>query len=108
ETSASPPVAARLAATGLDYQGLPWRHGVDVPEAIDAATARANRLAAAQRLWQDGCALATPQASIDCRAQALLQALRQRFIGGAASIASADSTHRLIAPLLANWQARWP
>jgi hypothetical protein len=108
ETSASPPVAARLAATGLDYQGLPWRHGVDVPEAIDAATARANRLAVAQRLWQDGCALATPQASVDCRAQALLQALRQRLIGAAATIASADATHRLIAPLLANWQSRWP
>ncbi len=108
ETSASPPVAARLAATGLDYQGLPWRHGVDVPEAIDAATARANRLAVAQRLWQDGCALATPQASIDCRAQALLQALRQRLIGAAPTVASADTTHRLIEPLLANWQARWP
>jgi hypothetical protein len=108
ETSASPPVAARLAATGLDYQGLPWRHGVDVPEAIDAATARANRLAVAQRLWQDGCALATPQASIDCRAQALLQALRQRLIGAAATVASADATHHLIAPLLASWQARWP
>ena len=64
ETSASPPVAARLAATGLDYQGLPWRHGVDVPEAIDAATARANRLAVTQRLWQEGCALATVQASV--------------------------------------------
>lgn len=108
ETSASPPVAARLAATGLDYQGLPWRHGVDVPEAIDAATARANRLAAAQRLWEDGCALATPQASVDCRAQALLQALRQRLIGAAATVASADTTHRLVAPLLANWQSRWP
>ena len=108
ETSASPPVAARLAATGLDYQGLPWRHGVDVPEAIDAATARANRLAVAQRLWQDGCAMATAQASIDCRAQALLQALRQRLIGAAATGASADATPRLIAPLLANWQSRWP
>lgn len=108
ETSASPPVAARLAATGLDYQGLPWRHGVDVPEAIDAATARANRLAVTQRLWQDGCALATAQASVDCRAQALLQALRQRLIGAAGTVPSAETTHRLIAPLLANWQARWP
>ncbi|HRP23552.1 hypothetical protein [Thauera sp.] len=108
ETSASPPVAARLAATGLDYQGLPWRHGVDVPEAIDAATAAANRLAVAQRLWQEGCALATAQASIDCRAQALLQALRQRLVGGAATIASADVSQRLVEPLLASWQARWP
>ncbi|NUQ50651.1 MAG: hypothetical protein HUU27_12155, partial [Phycisphaerae bacterium] len=108
ETSASPPVAARLAATGLDYQGLPWRHGVDVPEAIDAATARANRLAVTQRLWQEGCALATAQASVDCRAQALLQALRQRLIGAAGTVPSAETTHRLIAPLLASWQARWP
>lgn len=108
ETSASPPVAARLAATGLDYQGLPWRHGVDVPEAIDAATARANRLGVAQRLWRDGCALATPQAGIDCRAQALLHALRQRLIGTGAPVARADATNRLVDPLLANWQARWP
>lgn len=108
ETSASPPVAARLAATGRDYQGLPWRHGVDVPDAIDAAVARANRLAVAQRLWRDGCALATPQASIDCRAQALLHALRLRLIGAGATVASADGEHRLVAPLLANWQARWP
>ena len=108
ETSANPAVAARLAATGLDYQGLPWRHGIDVPAAIDAATARANRLAIAQRLWQDGCALATPQASIDCRAQALLQALRQRLIGAAATVASAHARQGLIDPLLANWQKRWP
>jgi mono/diheme cytochrome c family protein len=108
ETSASPAVAARLAATGLDYQGLPWRHGVDVPEAIDAATTAANRLTVAQRLWQEGCALATAQASIDCRAQALLQALRQRLVGGAATIASTDVRQRLVEPLLASWQARWP
>lgn len=108
ETSANPPVAARLAATGLDHQGLPWRHGVDVPEAIDAATARANRLAVTQRLWQEGCALATVQASVDCRAQALLQALRQRLIGAAGTVPSAETTHRLIAPLLASWQVRWP
>ena len=108
ETSASPAVATRLAATGLDYQGLPWRGGIDVPAAIDAATARANRLAIAQRLWQEGCALATAQASIDCRAQALLQALLQRLIGGAASVASTPSQQGLIEPLLANWQDRWP
>lgn len=108
ETSASPPIAARLAATGLDHQGLPWRHGVDVPEAIDAATARANRLAIAQRLWQEGCALATLQASVDCRAQTLLQALRQRLIGASPSVASADVPHRLVQVLLASWQARWP
>lgn len=79
-----------------------------MPEAIDAATARANRLAVTQRLWQDGCALATAQAGVDCRAQALLQALRQRLIGTAATVPSAETTHRLIAPLLANWQTRWP
>ncbi len=113
ETSASPPVAARLAATGLPYYGLPWRHGVDVPDAIDAATLRANQLAAAQMLWREGCASATRAAAVGCRAEALRLALRYRLGGerdhalGLALDAPAVRP-RLVEPLLANWQRRWP
>lgn len=109
ETSASPPVAERLAATGLPYYDLQWRHGVDVPDAIDAATLRANLLATTQRLWREGCASASREASIACRAEALRQALRYR-LGGSRSITleNTPSLHRLVQPLLATWQQRWP
>ncbi len=113
ETSASPPVAARLAATGLPYYGLPWRHGVDVPDAIDAATLRANLLATAQLLWREGCAGGTRAAAIGCRAEALRQALRYR-LGGERDFAlglaldQPETRRRLVEPLLANWQQRWP
>ncbi len=108
ETSASPPIAARLAATGRDFYGLRWRHGVDVPDAIDAATARANRLALAQDLWRHGCASSTPQAGIDCRAEALLQALLLRLGGSPPDTADTRFRTRLLEPLLANWALRWP
>lgn len=108
ETSASPPIAARLAATGRDFYGLPWRHGVDVPDAIDAATARANRLALVQSLWQLGCAANTPQEGIECRAEALLQALLLRLGGSPADAADTRFRTRLLEPLLANWSLRWP
>lgn len=113
ETSASPPVASRLAATGLPYYGLPWRHGVDVPDAIDAATLRANLLATAQMLWREGCASATREAAVGCRAEALRLALRYRLGGErdhalGLALDTPDSRRRLVEPLLANWQRRWP
>lgn len=109
ETSASAPVAARLAATGLPYYGLDWRRGVDVPDAIDSATARANLLATAQRLWREGCAAPSREAAVNCRAEALRQALRHRLTDGRSTTVDA-LTHRpaLLEPLLANWQQRWP
>jgi hypothetical protein len=109
ETSASPPVAARLAATGLPYYGLNWHHGVDVPDAIDTATARANLLSITQRLWREGCAAPTHEAAVACRAESLRQALRYRLTDGrSASFASAAARQYLVASLLANWQQRWP
>lgn len=109
ETSASAPVAARLAATGLPYYGLDWRHGVDVPDAIDSATARANLLGTAQRLWREGCAAPRREAAVNCRAEALRQALRHRLTDGRSTTVDALA-HRpaLLEPLLANWQQRWP
>src|SRR5262245_10482365 len=61
ETNANPRVAALLArATGdggrerTDYRGVPIHRGVDVPNAIDAATDRANLLGVWQLLWRVG------------------------------------------------------
>lgn len=111
ETSASPAVALRMAAAGQPYYGLDWRHGIDVPDAIDAATARANLIGTAQQLWREGCALPTREAAIACRAEALRLALRYRLSGSRlpADFASALPTRmRLTEPLLARWQQRWP
>lgn len=109
ETAASAPLTARLAATGQSYYGIDWRHGVDLPDAIDAATARANLFALAQRLWREGCALATPAEAIACRAEVLRMALRYRLGGSRALSLDTPATRRdLVAPLLANWHARWP
>lgn len=109
ETSASAPVAARLAATGLPYYGLDWRHGVDVPDAIDGATARANLLGTAQRLWREGCATPSREVAVNCRAEALRQALRHRLTDGRSATAAALGRRpALLEPLLANWQQRWP
>ncbi|ATE61055.1 hypothetical protein [Thauera sinica] len=109
ETSASTPVAARLAATGLPYYGLAWRHGVDVPDAIDTAAARANLLGTAQRLWREGCAAPDRKAAVACRAEALRQALRHRLTDGRSTTAERRARRpALVEPLLANWRQRWP
>ncbi|QDF97996.1 hypothetical protein CJ010_16390 [Azoarcus sp. DD4] len=104
ETSASPPVAARLAAAGQDFYGLPWRHGVDVPDAIDNATARANLFLVAQRLWQQACG--EGEAGIACRAASLRLALRYRLAGERPIML--DGERGFIDHLLANWRQRWP
>ncbi|UVJ42655.1 hypothetical protein NVV94_18815 [Pseudomonas sp. LS1212] len=109
ETAASPPVAARLAATGQPYYGIAWRHGVDLPDAIDAATARANQFTLAQRLWREGCAAATRAVAIACRAEALRVALRYRLGGGRAmTLDTPTARSDLLEPLLSHWRARWP
>ncbi len=79
ETSASRRIATLLDLTGKDYYGLPWRRGVDVANAIDDATDRANLLSVAQRIWQTGCG--PDPAGIDCRAELWWLAVRGRFTG---------------------------
>ncbi|MCB1890131.1 MAG: hypothetical protein KDH20_21175 [Rhodocyclaceae bacterium] len=79
ETSANRSVAALLGLTGRDYYGLDWRRGVDVANAIDDATDRANLLSVAQRLWQTGCGPGA--AGRACRAELWWLALRGRFTG---------------------------
>ncbi|MBN8442839.1 MAG: hypothetical protein J0M28_14240, partial [Thauera sp.] len=109
ETSASAAVAARLAATGLSYYGLPWRHGVDIPDAIDTATARANLLGTTQRLWREGCASQARDTAVTCRAEALRLALRHRLTEGRSTTAQRLAGRpALVEPLLANWRQRWP
>jgi hypothetical protein len=81
------------------------RRGVDLPNAIDDAVARANRLALAQILWQQGCdSVKTPADPASCR-QALLTAVRERR---RTREPPSEATMKLLAPLLAAWKSRWP
>ena len=106
ETNANPRVAGQLKRVGSDYQGVPAGRSIDEPNAIDNAVARANRLDLTQRIWREGCA---PSDAIDCRAQALLAALKYR-LGGDTSVDATTERYRsaLLAPLRIAGQARWP
>lgn len=94
ETNANPEIARLLAAEKRDFYGFPISQGVDVPAAIDAATDRANRIAAYQRLWREGCG------SDECRASAFRSALQHRLSGGLHEEMGEE--------LRITWEARWP
>ena len=108
ETNANPEIARRLKIAREDFLGLPTRIGVDVPNAMDDATDRANLYAAYQALWRDGCGEHSPEAR-QCRAQALHAALQYRLTGergfDQAPVAFAA---RFLVPLQRNWQLHWP
>jgi hypothetical protein len=82
ETNANPRVAERLEAAaqgaGANAQwraGVVIQRGVDVPNAIDAATDAANLLGVTQRLWREAC-------DVQCRGAATAAALEYRLSGG--------------------------
>jgi len=109
ETNANPSVARALAARAKEFHGVPVARGVDVPNAIDDAVARANHMGLAQLLWRDGCARAVKAADpAGCRAAALAAALKLRLsASGAVDLASAQARDELAA-LAAAWKAQWP
>jgi len=109
ETNANPAVARALGVHAKSFHGVPVARGVDVPNAIDDAVARANRIALMQTIWRDGCArVAAPNDPALCRAEALLAALRLRLterLGRSVSEPAAADQLRILA---AAWQATWP
>ncbi len=104
ETSASRSIAGLLALTGRDYYGLSWRRGVDVAEAIDDATHRANLLSVAQRVWQQGCGGGA--AGRACRARLWWLALQSRLSGWAP--ADDELRQPALSPLRDAWLRHWP
>jgi hypothetical protein len=82
ETNADPRIAARLAALGTTFHGVPTRGGVDRADAIDRSTDGAARIAFANALWAEGCGPPDERAATDCRGDLLLAALKYR-LGGA-------------------------
>jgi hypothetical protein len=107
ETNANPVVARALSRHAERFHGVAVKRGIDVPNAIDDAVARANRLALAQTLWQQGCdAVKPPADAVACR-QALLTAVLERKLP-AAGLRASDPGMKALAPLLAAWKSRWP
>lgn len=81
ETNASGEITRLLRAEEGELYGFPLDQGVDVPYLVDAATDRANRFAAYQRLWIEGCGGDDP-AAVRCRAAVLVAALQRGLTGG--------------------------
>lgn len=102
ETNANPLVRAALARHGERFYGIPVARGVDLPNAIDDAVARANRQLLAQTVWRELCA-GDAAGQRRCRAAALAAVLTLRLPQRAADLAPDDR-----ALLAAAWQRRWP
>lgn len=106
ETNANADVARRLAIVGTEFHGVPAALGVDVPDAMDAATDRAGRFALYQRIWSEGCGPAGASAT-QCRADLLGEALRYKLAGrhwrGPGSRRAAIAAH-----LTQRWTELWP
>jgi hypothetical protein len=96
ETNANPKIAARLSAARKHFYGIPVQRGVDIPNAIDDATDRANRIGVTQRLWREACDAA-------CRPLALTAALQYRLSGG-----RGFDVPTLTDALARGFAARWP
>ena len=101
ETNANARVAAALAGAGgstsvprrTSVHGVPIERGVDVPNAIDDATDRANLIGVIQRIWREAC-------DAGCRAQALTAALQYRL--------SDERAFEAVPPIAAGFAAKWP
>ena len=114
ETNANPRVAAHLARAAGDggreraaYQGVPIQRGVDVPNAIDAATDRANLLGVWQLLWRAGCG--DGAAGARCRGAVLVAALQYRLTDERAFDERSPAWRDDFLPAFGRaWSARWP
>lgn len=108
ETNANPRVAAALEAARADFYGIPVRRGVDIPDAIDAATDRANRLVLVQRLWREACGT-DAKIGARCRAALLAAALQYRLTGDRAFDTQAPAWREAFVPVLRRvFSASWP
>jgi hypothetical protein len=105
ETNANAAIAATLTALQDSFYGIPVARGVDIPNAIDDATDRANTYAALQRIWQEGCELPDAAEAVACRADALLAVLQYRLAGNRHPAPDRDGP---AAALARQWNALWP
>ena len=92
ETNANPKIASLLEAQGREFYQFPSHVGIDIPNALDEATDRANQLSAYQLFWQDGCAF------VACRADLFRLVLQYRLTGGNA----------FSPQFIKRWNEKWP
>ena len=101
ETNANPSIAGRLASengrTRGQMYGVTIRRGVDLPNAIDDSTDRANLFAVIHRIWRDACDPA-------CRSHALQAALQYRL----SQEQGFESGTAFAASLAQRFAAQWP
>jgi hypothetical protein len=110
ETNANPRIAALLAHAhaGAAVYGVPIRTGLDVPNAIDDATDRANLFGITQRLWREACG-DDEEAGRRCRGAVLAAAIQFRLTGERTFDTAAVEWREAFAPAFARaWDARWP
>jgi hypothetical protein len=108
ETNANPDVAARLALVQDSFHGVAARVGVDIPDAIDSATDRANRFSLYQRIWADGCGGSTSSSSARCRGDYLVAALRYGLAGQRHARAADTERAAMALTLAQHWPTVWP
>lgn len=110
ETNANRDVAAALAAHGEQFYGVAAKGGVDLANAVDEATDRANWIPVIQAIWRQGCEVeGDPDASIACRTAGLRAALRFRLAGNQHPATGLDLLEAdFAAALERNWPSRWP
>jgi hypothetical protein len=109
ETNANAAVAATLIGLHDSFYGIPVARGVDIPDAFDAATDRANTYAALQRIWQEGCEMQAPAAGVACRADGLLAVLQYKLSGNRHLAPDQDGPGKAFAAALSpQWDALWP
>ncbi|WP_265948029.1 hypothetical protein [Dechloromonas sp. A34] len=107
ETNANAQTAARLAANSRHFYGIPVERGIDIPNAIDNASERANGFALTQTLWRDGCGGDDPPAR-RCRAGLFTAALQLALSDGQAWTPDARFEPIVAARLRAEASRRWP
>ncbi len=110
ETNANPQIASLLEKQQRAFYGIPIHQGVDIPNAIDDSTNRANTFSAYQLLWQEGCEYPNSSAdSIHCRADVLRLLLKYRLGGTYDSPAGLPKGQKSISTRLKNyWDEKWP
>ena len=103
ETNANDDVGRMLADIAPTFYGVPARVSVDVADAIDTATDRANEISVWQQVWRDVCSGDGRWAS-ECRKRVLGAALRYRLAGDRLDLPGTESLTASLAP---RWPSLW-
>jgi mono/diheme cytochrome c family protein len=110
ETNANPRIAALLRKQKRTFYGIDPERGVDVPNAIDDATDRANLYSAYQLLWRGGCMSDNDEErALRCRANLFAAALQYR-LSGKQHFDNASPAYReyVLAAIARSARVRWP